>query len=87
MSLLEAASCGRAIITTDVPGCREMINGQNGLLVPVKNAKLLAEAIIKLANDKQLLKHMGMHSRKMVIEHFAANVVNKQMLAIYNKGF
>jgi len=87
MSLLEAASCGRAIITTDVPGCREMINGQNGLLVPVKNAKLLAEAIIKLANDKQLLKHMGMHSRKMAIEHFAANVVNKQMLAIYNKGF
>jgi len=83
-SLLEAASCGRAIITTDVPGCREMINGKNGTLVPVQNPIKLAEAIIDLAKDTHILKKMGQESRAMVLEHFADDVVNKQMLAIYN---
>jgi len=83
-SLLEAASCGRAIITTDVPGCREMVNGENGILVPVKNPKKLAEAIIELASDVVKIKSMGLESRKMVVENFADRVVNKQMISIYN---
>ena len=83
-SLLEAASCGRAIITTEVPGCREMINGKNGTLVPVQNPKKLAEAIIDLAKDIRILKIMGQESRTMVLKHFADDVVNKKMLAIYN---
>ncbi len=83
-SLLEAASCGRAIITTDVPGCREMINGKNGVLVPVQNPKALAQAIIEMSNDKGSLKAMGLESRKMAVEKFADDVVNKQMLEIYH---
>jgi glycosyltransferase involved in cell wall biosynthesis len=82
-SLLEAASCGRPIITTDVAGCREMVNGKNGLLVSVQNPKALAKAIVQLANDAELRKSMGKESRKMVVEHFADEVVNQQMLAIY----
>ncbi|MCF6317851.1 MAG: glycosyltransferase family 4 protein [Proteobacteria bacterium] len=89
-SLLEAASCGRPIITTDVPGCREMVNGdnglgKNGLLVPVQNPKALAEAIVELSADAELRLRMGLASRATVVEHFADNVVNKQMLDIYGK--
>jgi len=84
-SLLEAASCGRAIITTDVPGCREMINDDlsNGLLVAVKHPRKLAEAIVEISKDTQKLEQMGLNSRKMVEEHFADTVVNKEMLDIY----
>ncbi len=87
-SLLEAASCGRPIITADVPGCREMVNGENGLginglLVPVQNPKALAKAIIELSNDGGLRLSMGLASRAMVVEHFADYVVNKKMLEVY----
>ena len=47
--LIEAAACGRPVVTTNVPGCRDaIINGSTGILVPAKNSKKLAEAIIKL---------------------------------------
>ena len=82
-SLLEAASCGRPIITTNVPGCKEMVNGKNGILVEVKNSKKLAQAIIKLSKEKELLTAMGQESRKMVVEKFSDEVVNRQMLLIY----
>ena len=83
-SLLEAASCGRPIITTDVPGCRELSNDEdNGILVPVRNPKKLAEAIMKLSKNVELRKAMGQVSRALVVEHFADDVVNKQMLQIY----
>jgi glycosyltransferase involved in cell wall biosynthesis len=87
-SLLEAAACGRPIITTDVAGCREMVivngTGKNGLLVPVKNSNKLAKAIIELASNADLRKKMGQASREMVVKHFADDVVNIQMLNIYN---
>ena len=51
-SLVEAAACGRAVVTTDVPGCRDAIEAnETGLLVPIKNAKALAEAIKYLAKN------------------------------------
>jgi len=85
-SLLEAASCGRPIITTNVPGCREMVNDEdNGILVPAQNPKKLAEEIVRLSKDVELRKTMGLASRAMVIEHFADDVVNQQMLQIYEK--
>ena len=82
-SLLEAASCGRPIITTDVAGCREMIDGSNGVLVPVKSSKRLADAIIKLSVDADLRLKMGAASRAMVVKCFSDDVVNEQMLDIY----
>ena len=59
-SLVEAAACGGAVITTDVPGCRDAIEAnETGLLVPIKNAKALAEAIKYLAKKPNLRKRMG----------------------------
>ena len=78
--LVEAASCGRVIITTDVPGCRDAIEKDvTGLLVPVRNARALAKAVSQLLNDPNLCKKMGIAGReraerlfdikKIVIEH------------------
>ena len=58
--LLEAASCKLPIISTNVPGCREICkNNFNGFLVPPKNPKLLAKSIEKLIFNKNLLKNLG----------------------------
>jgi glycosyltransferase involved in cell wall biosynthesis len=84
-SLLEAASCGRPIITTNVPGCKEMVNGKNGIIVEEKSAQALAQAIIKLSKNKELFTIMGQESREMVINFFSDEVVNRQMLSIYRK--
>ena len=78
--LVEAASCGRVIITTDVPGCRDAIEKDvTGLLVPVRNARALAKAVSELLNDPSLCKKMGIAGReraerlfdikKIVLEH------------------
>jgi len=78
--LVEAASCGRVIITTDVPGCRDAIEKDvTGLLVPVRNARTLAKAVSELLNDPSLCKKMGIAGReraerlfdikKIVVEH------------------
>jgi len=65
-SLIEAAAVGRAIVTTDVPGCREVVkDGENGFLVPAKDAKELSIAIQKLINNPKLLTNMGKKSRLM----------------------
>ena len=53
-SLIEAAACGRAIVTTDVPGCREIVKINIMAFSTSKNAKLLAEAILDLINDNSL---------------------------------
>jgi glycosyltransferase involved in cell wall biosynthesis len=83
-SLLEAASCGRPIVATDVPGCREIVNhGVNGLLVPAKDSRALAEALEKLITDGDLRKSMGKAGRKMVEEHFSVERVNAETLRWY----
>lgn len=66
-SLLEAASCGRAIVTTDVPGCRHFVeDGVTGLLVPPEDADALAGAIERLAADAGLRDRLGMAVRHKV---------------------
>ena len=84
--LIEAAACGRAVITTDVPGCRDaIIPGQTGLLVPVRNAKALAEAIERLIVDKALRQQMGKAGRKLAEERYAIEQVVATHLAIYQE--
>jgi glycosyltransferase involved in cell wall biosynthesis len=84
MSLIEAAACGRPIIATDVPGCREIVEHEkNGLLVPVKDPKALADAICRLINNPGLRSQMGQESRKLVEEEFAESVVVTQTLDLY----
>ncbi|AKX49192.1 glycosyl transferase [Thiopseudomonas alkaliphila] len=80
-SVLEAMSMGRAIITTDAPGCREtVVNGVNGYLVPVQNSKALAEAMIKLIENPELIASMAAESRRIAEEKYDVNIVNEQMI-------
>ncbi|MCF6764271.1 glycosyltransferase family 4 protein [Thiotrichales bacterium 19S3-7] len=82
-SLLEAAASQRAIIATDVPGCREICrNGVNGILVPVRDAHTLAGAILKLANDHQLRKQFAVAGRTMVEKEFSDQIVNAAIVKL-----
>ena len=70
-SLLEAAACGRAVITTDVPGCRDAIApNKSGLLVKAKSSDELAHAILKLINDDQLRIAFGKAGRQLAEKCF-----------------
>ena len=80
-SVLEAMASGRAIITTDVRGCRETVEeGVNGLLVPWKNPEQLAEAMCKLAEDEDLRASMGAASRQQAETRFDAREVARVMM-------
>ncbi len=80
-SVLEAMSIGRAIITTDAPGCREtVIDGENGFLIPPKNVKLLSDAIKKLIDDLSLCESFGLRSREYVVSKFDQNIVSKNII-------
>ncbi|HCC24513.1 MAG TPA: hypothetical protein DEP85_03240 [Holosporales bacterium] len=83
-SLLEAASCGRAIIATDVPGCREIVRPDiNGLLVPSQNVPQLAGALEKLIENEPLRQSMGKAGRLLVEEHFSIKNVVSETLKCY----
>ncbi len=84
--LLEAAACGRAVVTTDVPGCREVVrDGDNGLLVPVRNVAALTEALMRLLADPILCQRMGERGRQRVVGKFSQELVIDQTLAIYRE--
>jgi glycosyltransferase involved in cell wall biosynthesis len=85
-SLIESAAIGRPIITTNVPGCREVVKeGENGFLVPARDAKKLAAAIKKLINNPKLLITMGKKSRLMAEQEFSIQKVISKTLALYSK--
>ncbi len=80
-TVLEAMSMGRAIITTDVPGCRQtVIDGVNGFLVPAANSAALAEAMEKFIDNPELIDFMGKKSIAHCAEHFEVGKVNKIMI-------
>ena len=83
-SLLEAASCARPIIASDMPGCREVVvPGETGLLVPPHDVPALADAIATLARDPGLRRCMGAAGRARVCAEFADSVVADATLAVY----
>ena len=83
--LLEASSCGKAIVTTNIEGCREcIINNETGILVPPKNAKSLADAIIKLYRDRIKLEKFSYNARLYALNNFDINSVTEKHLKIYN---
>jgi glycosyltransferase involved in cell wall biosynthesis len=83
-ALLEAASCGRPIVATDVPGCREVVvPGVTGYLVPTDNPQLLTEKIERLIRDPGLRLQMGQSGRRLIEENYADTLVNEQILTIY----
>ena len=84
--LLEAASCGRAIVTTDVPGCREIVHhNENGLLVPPHDSKSLAGSIKTLIENPKLRASMGMRGREIVEAEFSKEIVVSQTMAFYKE--
>ncbi len=79
-SVLEAMAIGRAIITTDVPGCREtVIDGYNGFLVPAADSIALAEAMVQFLEDDQKIILMGKASRQIVEAKYDVDNVNAAM--------
>lgn len=83
-SLLEAASCGRAIVSTDVPGCREIVkHNKNGLLVPPRDVQALADSLKILLCDSVLREQMGAYGRQMVVNDFSEETVVKETLEVY----
>ena len=74
--LIEAASCGRAIVATDVPGCREIVrHNKNGLLVFPGDSKMLADTLKILIEDLQLRGRMGSVGREIVEAEFSEKIV------------
>jgi len=84
--LIEAAACGRAVITTDMPGCRDAIEPDvSGLLVPVRDAEALAEAMERLIEDDALRRQMGQAGRDLAEREFGIDKVVATHLAIYQE--
>lgn len=84
--LLEAASCGRPIIATDVPGCREIVrHNVNGILVPLRDPRSLANALKMLIENPVLRVKMGAQGRKIVETEFSEEIVVKKTLEVYKR--
>ncbi|HRL21481.1 MAG TPA: glycosyltransferase [Alcaligenes sp.] len=85
-SLVEAAACGRAVVTTDVPGCRDAIEpGVTGLLVPVRDAQALARAVQELADDPARRRAMGAQGRRLAEQAFDIQRITEAHLDLYQQ--
>lgn len=82
-SLLESAASGRPMIASNVPGCREVVDDNTGILVPVRNPEALAKAILLLAENPSVRKRMGNAARSKVEQEFSADIVDEQVLSLY----
>ena len=86
-TLLEAAACGRPIVATDVPGCRTVVrHGRNGLLVPARDARALADAAMALADDPARRAAMGMEGRRRAETEFASDRIHAETLEVYERA-
>ena len=84
-TLLEAAACGRAIVTTDVPGCRTLVrDGTEGRLVPASDAASLAEALSDLSRRPDLVARMGAAARTRVLDGFTERDVMESIKRLYS---
>jgi glycosyltransferase involved in cell wall biosynthesis len=84
--LIEAAACGRPIVTTDMAGCREIVHpGDNGLLVPPRDPSALAAAIIALLDDPDERRRMGDRGRVRAQAEYAGAAVISQTLTVYDQ--
>lgn len=84
--LMEAAACGRAIVTTDAPGCREVVtDGENGTLCPVGDGKATAEAVLRLIRDGELRRQFGRRGRALAEAEFSVEDFVARSLAVYDE--
>lgn len=85
-SLLEAAACGRPIITTNTSGCKEIVDdGINGILVPVKAVNELADAMEKLILNQDLREKMGAAGRLKLEQEFSDAIILSQTIGLYRE--
>ncbi|WP_158116957.1 glycosyltransferase family 4 protein [Vibrio cincinnatiensis] len=83
--LIEAAACGRPIVTTDNPGCRDaVIDNTTGLVVPIKDSNALANALFSLLSDDDRRMKMGQQARQFAVKEFDVNNVVLRHLEIYD---
>jgi glycosyltransferase involved in cell wall biosynthesis len=81
-TVLEAMAMGRAVVTTDAPGCREtVLHGENGFLVPIQDPEALAEAMRRFIEEPELQQSMGARSRQIAERKYDVHKVNAVMLA------
>lgn len=84
--LIEAAACGRAIVATDVPGCREIVlHEKNGLLVQSRSASDLATALERLIRNQGLRQSMGIRGRELAVTEFSVDKIVGQTMSLYRK--
>jgi glycosyltransferase involved in cell wall biosynthesis len=84
LSLLEAAACGRAMVATDVPGCREIaVHDETGLLVPANDPAALADAMVSLVQSRELRERYAAAARKRVEDRFSARAIGAEITALY----
>lgn len=84
--LIEAAACGRPVVTTDTPGCREIVrDGVNGLLVPARDPESLAGALARLLEDPGLRLEMGGAGRELVESEFSVKKVVEETFSLYDR--
>jgi len=84
MSLLEAMSAGKPVVTTDAPGCRATVrDGRNGFLVPIKSPQSLATALEKLILNLSLRRKMGAESRAIATDVFSKEKITSEIIKIY----
>lgn len=86
-SLLEGAACGLALVTTDRPGCREVVSkdGVDGLHAEAQSAMSLAKCIARLDNDRTLLAQLGQRSRQKVLREFDERSVIQKTIDVYGE--
>jgi len=86
-SLIEAAACGLAVVTTNLPGCREVVSehGVDGLHVEPRCARSLAERIAQLDDDRELLRRLGDCARRKAMEHFDEQMVIRRTIEVYDE--
>lgn len=85
-ALIEAASCAKPIVTTDVPGCKEVVShGLNGYLVKERDSKELAFFLEELILDKNLRYSMGQEGRRIVLDRFAENLITKKTRKVWEE--
>jgi glycosyltransferase involved in cell wall biosynthesis len=85
-NLLEAAACGRPMIATDVPGCRDIVrHGETGLLVPPGDQAALASAIDTLARSPELRARYGAAARRLVVQRFSEIAIGRQAVDLYRR--
>jgi glycosyltransferase involved in cell wall biosynthesis len=86
-SLIEGAASGLALITTDRPGCREVVtkDGFDGLRVEPRNARSLAKCIVQLDDDRELLAQLGLRARQKALRDFDERIVIQRTVDVYGE--